>query len=126
MGTSSSLAPRSLKRSATLYLPKPTGTALLVLHQCRTRQLTSRSIAPLHLVVLQSLILDDGFPRPLLRTNAAAIMCVMEPTKGLGEVMDKAEFDANAVKTKLRSVGANTLPSMSLNLTLAGWLPRPE
>lgn len=61
--------------------------------------------------VLQSLILDDGFPEPLLRVNAAAIMCFMEPTKGLGEVMDKAGFDGNAVKAKLQSIGANTLPS---------------
>jgi hypothetical protein len=70
------------------------------------------SIAPLHLEVLQSLILDDGFPVPLLHVNAAAIMCFMEPTKGLGEVMEKANFDANAVKAKLQSIGANTLPSM--------------
>jgi hypothetical protein len=63
--------------------------------------------------VLQSLILDDGFPESLLRVSAAEIMSFMEPTKGLGEVMEKANFDVNAVKAKLQSVGANTLPSMS-------------
>ena len=74
--------------------------------------------------VLQSLILDDGFPESLLRVSAAEIMSFMEPTKGLGEVMEKANFDVHAVKAKLQSVGANTLPSKFCHLSFC-YLP-PE
>ena len=72
-------------------------------------------MSPLHLTVLQNLILSESFPTPLLRVTGIAVAQLLDPTAGLGPVLQSSSFDIMAVQQKLDSLNLVASPVQTLD-----------
>ncbi|KAK4687983.1 mediator of RNA polymerase II transcription subunit 5, partial [Tremellales sp. Uapishka_1] len=76
-------------------------------------------LAAVHLDVLQTLVLSDQFPEPLLRVCGSAIHQIFSPSAGLAAVLQTSDFDVLAVQSKLSAIAGDLATGKSPYLVKA-------